>query len=228
MISINQIASGSSGNAYHISDGHCSLLIECGISFKRLQRATGFQVSSLAGCLISHEHKDHCKAVHDVLAAGVNCYMTAGTAEALGIGHHRLKIIKARQQFKVGSWDILPFESEHDAAEPVGYLLQSGPEKLLFLTDSYFCRFSFPGLTLIMIECNYALDILMENDLPASHKKRVMQSHFSLANVKEFLKANDLSRVREIHLLHLSRDNSDPVRFKTEIEQLTGKPVCVL
>lgn len=227
MIEINQIASGSSGNAYHISDGHCPLLVECGISFKRIQRATGFRISSLAGCLISHEHKDHCKAIHDVLSAGVDCYMTAGTAAALEIDHHRVKIIQARCPFSVGAWSVLPFETEHDAADPVGFLMKSGNEKLLFLTDSYFCRYTFPGLTHIMIECNYALDILMENDLPAPHKKRVIQSHFSLANVKAFLKANDLNRVRDIHLLHLSRDNADPVRFKAEIEQLTGKPVYV-
>jgi phosphoribosyl 1,2-cyclic phosphodiesterase len=71
------------------------------------------------------------------------------------------------------------------------------------------------------------MDILRNNDLPAAHKKRVMRSHFSLDNVKEFLRANDLSKVKEIHLLHLSDGNSDEARFKREIQELTGKPVFI-
>lgn len=58
-------------------------------------------------------------------------------------------------------------------------------------------------------------------------KNRLLTSHFSLENVKEFLKANDLSQVREIWLLHLSDGNSDQVRFKREIMELCGKPVYV-
>ncbi|MCP7855473.1 hypothetical protein JKR18_02825, partial [Listeria monocytogenes] len=56
-------------------------------------------------------------------------------------------------------------------------------------------------------------------------KKRVLQSHFSLENVKDFLKANDLSHLREIHLLHISEKNGDPERFKNEIQAMTGIPV---
>lgn len=163
-----------------------------------------------------------------MLRMGVNCYMTGGTAGALGlVGNRQVKIIEPLKQFKIKSWTVLPFPTQHDAAEPVGFLMQSGREKLLYATDTYYIRYKFAGLTHIMIECNYDVDILKGNDLPISHKKRVMQSHFSLANVKDFLKANDLSRVKEIHLLHLSGNNSDAARFKIVIEQLTGKPVYV-
>jgi len=82
-----------------------------------------------------------------------------------------------------------------------------------------------------MVECNYSMDILNENirtgKIPAVMKKRLLQSHFSLDNVKGFLKANDLSQVKEIWLLHLSDSNSNTERFKREIQELTGKPVYV-
>lgn len=77
-----------------------------------------------------------------------------------------------------------------------------------------------------MVECNWSKSTL-DPDLDPSVKKRLLRSHFSLENVKKFLAANDLSRVREIHLLHLSDGNSDAAMFKAEIEQLTGKPVYV-
>src|SRR5690625_3088496 len=164
MIKIKTLASGSSGNAYLITDGHTPLLLECGISFREIQVATKFQTGNIAGCLISHEHKDHTKGLKDVLRAGIDVYASQGTIDQEGIRHHRLKPIKARGQFTIGTWKILPFDVEHDVAEPLGFLLmnQQG-EKLLFATDTHYVRYRFKGLTHIMVECNYSLDILDEN-----------------------------------------------------------------
>ena len=232
MIEILPLASGSRGNCYHITDGSTPLLLECGIPFREIQKGLHFRVSEVAVCLVSHEHQDHSKAVRDVMKAGIDCYMSAGTAEALGISGHRLHIIQARQQFQLGSWAVLPFETQHDAAEPLGFLLanQAG-DKLLYATDTYYIRYKFHGLTHIMVECNYAADILKRNvdagTVPKELKSRILKSHFSLENVKQFLRANDLSKVQEIWLLHLSDGNSDEKRFKREIQELTGKMVFV-
>lgn len=232
MITISPLASGSWGNCYCVSDGKTPLLLECGIGVQRIRRGLNFKLSSIAGVLISHEHNDHCKAVLDVMWAGIDCYMSQGTAGALDVDGHRLKVVRAREQFKLGSWTVLPFDTQHDAAEPLGFLLAStNGGKLLFATDTYYVRYKFTGLSHVMLECNYAADILQANVdtglVPVALKNRLLQSHFSLENVKEFLKANDLSRVREIWLLHLSDDNSDADRFKREIIELTGKPVYV-
>ncbi len=230
MIDIKALASGSTGNCYRVTDGKSPLLIECGLSWKEIQQGLGFKTSDLIGCLISHGHQDHCKAVVNVMRAGINCYMSAGTADALGIDGHRVCFAKALQQQQVGSWSMLPFGVEHDAAEPLGFLLANGDgDKLLYATDTYYIRYKFRGLTHIMVECNYDLDILQRNVtdglVPLAVKNRVLKSHFSLANVKGFLKANDLSAVQEIHLIHLSDGNSDAERFKNEIQAMTGKPV---
>ncbi len=229
---IKVLASGSSGNCYYVSDGDSPVLIECGLPWKQIQQGIGFRTSELAGCLVSHEHQDHSKAVRDVTKAGIDCYMSAGTAEALGISGHRLHIIKALQRFQLGGWAVLPFDVQHDAKEPLGFLLANkAGDKLLYATDTYYLKYKFRGLTHILVECNYALDILQKNVaaglVPAAVKDRVLRSHFSLENVKEFLKANDLSKVREIWLLHLSDGNSDAELFKREIQELTGKPVYV-
>lgn len=232
MIEINALASSSRGNCYYITDGVTPLLLECGIPFKEIQRGTGFKTSGIAGCIISHEHGDHSKAIKDMVKAGIDCYMSQGTAEAIGATGHRVKVVKAREQFRVGTWTVLPFETQHDAAEPLGFLLaNTAGDKLLFATDTYYIKYRFHSLTHIMIECNHSSDILRENvdsgAVPVELKNRLIKSHFSLENVKEFLKANDLSKVREIHLLHLSDGNSDAARFKREIQQLTGKMVLV-
>lgn len=232
MIKITPFASGSTGNCYRITDGRTPLLLECGIKYKDIQKGCGFRLSEIKACLISHEHQDHAKAVKDLMKAGIDCYMSQGTTEALEISGHRVNIIKAKQQFRIDTWTILPFETQHDVAEPLGFLLanQDG-EKLLYATDTYFIRHRFQSLTHIMIEANYCMDILRANvetrSVPATLKNRLLKSHFSLENVKEFLKANDLGKVQEIWLLHMSNGNSDSERFKREIQELTGKMVFI-
>lgn len=232
MITIKPLASSSAGNAYYITDGTTALLLEAGIKYKEIQRSLDFQTSDIAGCLITHEHGDHGKSATDIMKAGINVYASQGTLDALKLTGHRTQIINAMTQFTIGTWTILPFDVQHDVSEPLGFLLvnQAG-DKLLFATDTYYIKYRFQGLTHLMVECNYSMKILNENvesgRVPAVMKRRLIRSHFSLENMKDFLLANDLSRIQEVWLLHLSDNNSDESLFKREIQQITGKPVYV-
>ena len=232
MIEITTLASGSKGNCYLIDDSHTKILLECGVSWKQVQIETNFNTKDIQACLISHSHSDHSKAINEVAKAGINIYMSQEEKEMLGVTHHRIKHVEKLKRFQVGTWIILPFGTEHDTDNPLGFLLANkAGEKLLFITDSFYCRYKFLGITHIMLEANYSTDILNENiasgRVHKGMKKRLLRSHFSLENVKEFLKANDLYKVQEIHLLHLSDSNSDEARFKKEIQELTGKVVYV-
>jgi phosphoribosyl 1,2-cyclic phosphodiesterase len=231
-MAIQVLASSSRGNCYRIDDGSTPLLLECGIRFKEIQQGLNFRVSEIAGCLVSHEHQDHAKAVSDIIKTGVNCYMSKGTAEALEVTGHRVRIIKDMQQFQVGTWTILPWEAVHDAAEPLGFLLVSKHgDRVLFATDTAYIKPRFERLTAIMVECNHSRDILDANIeaeiVPEEMRHRLIRNHMSLDACKGFLKANDLSKVEAIYLLHGSDNNSDSARFKREISELTGKPTYV-
>lgn len=232
MIEFKAHASSSKGNLYTVTDGKTTLMIECGLSFKEIQKALNFRVSEIAGCLVSHNHGDHAKGVKDVMKAGIDVYTSRGTMNALNIYSHRFKEISAMQQFKIGTWTILPFDIQHDTDDPLGFLLANDiGEKLLFITDTYYVKYRFKDINVIAIECNYSREILIQNivngSVPKVMKKRLERSHFSLENVKEFLKANDLSKVKEIWLLHLSDSNSNEKQFKEEIQELTGKMIVV-
>lgn len=232
MIHVTTLGSSSAGNAYLIDDGSTKLLLEAGIRYKDIQRGVGFRINAVAGCLVTHEHGDHSRSVKDVVKAGIDAYASAGTWSALGITHHRARVVEAQKPFTIGTWTILPFDVQHDVSEPMGYLLANkAGDKLVFLTDTYYCRYRFEGLTHIMVECNYSLRILNENvsagRVPEVMKKRLLRSHFSMEHMLDFLKANDLRRVEEIWLLHLSDNNSDEALFKRTVQELTGKPVFV-
>lgn len=232
MIEIKTLATGSKGNCYHITDGSTPLLLECGISFKQIQQGVNFETSSLGGVLVTHEHKDHCKGVESVLNRGLDVYMSKGTQDALQLQHHRIVTVNSKKQFRVGTWTILPFDVQHDVNEPLGFLLQSdNGGKLLFATDTYYVKYRFTGLTHIMIECNYDQQTLDDNvesgRVHPAMRKRVMKSHFSLENLLEFFKANDLSKVEEIHLLHLSDGNSNAERIFKAVARATGKMIFI-
>lgn len=229
---ITSLASSSRGNCYLIQDGVSSLLIECGVDLKKIRKH--IKLSDLAGCLISHEHQDHSKYAKEIIKY-TGIWTSAGTLSELDLGpyDYRATAIKAGETYKIGSYLVVPFDVQHDAKEPLGFLIYSTEteEKLLFATDTYYIKNRFKGLNYIMVECNYASDILKANieagKIPKAVAKRLFESHFELENVKSFLKAQDLSTVKAIYLLHMSDGNSDAARFKKEIQELTGSPVYV-
>lgn len=227
MIDIKIIASGSKGNAYIIQDGKKRILIDPGISINELIQKSGFMISKLDFCLISHEHKDHCKAAYHVSRFGVPLVMSAGTSEKLGL--YGVKAVSEKPIIDLNGWDILPFEVQHDAADPLGFLIRTpSGKRIIYASDTYYIQYQFPGVHIWMVEANYS-EAIMEanNDLHPVHKDRVRQSHFEIENLKAFFVAQDLSSTERIYLLHLSDDNSDENYFKTEIQKVTGKPVYI-
>lgn len=232
MIEIKTIVTGSKGNCYRISDGSTALLLEAGISFSAIQKGLDFKTSEIAGVLISHEHMDHCKGVEGCLKRGMKIYMSQGTKDGMGLTDKQIRIVKSKEQFRIGTWTILPFDVQHDVNEPLGFLLQSdNGDKLLFATDTYYIKYKFTGLTHLMIECNYDQQTLDENvesgRIHPAMKKRVMRSHFGLENLLNFFAANDLSKVEEIHLLHLSDNNSNVERIFKAVSRATGKMIYI-
>ena len=162
---------------------------------------------------------------------GIPIYTGAETIKAIDpTSEYRLHKITPLEQFQVGSFKIMGFPLIHDV--PIlGFLIASGKEKLCFLTDTSFCPYRFKGVSHFMIEANYQSDLLDQNIesglCEPGLKKRLLETHLSLDNVIEFLKANDLSRVQEIFLMHLSSRNANPKQMKEKIISMFGKPVYI-
>ncbi len=225
------LASGSKGNCYLLRSGPCSVagdvLIELGISWKKILPAINFQASKLDFAICSHAHGDHSASVKDALKTGIDVYMSIESAEALNVsGHHRVNILKAGEQKKIGLWTILPFDCVHDVPT-LGFVTAYEEERLLFIPDTCYLRNRFEGITMIACECNFIGDILSENiqkGLPPIVGHRVRRNHMSLETLTEMLKCNDLSKCRVIYLLHLSDSNSNERRMVKEVQEITGVP----
>lgn len=228
---INVLASGSTGNAYTVSDGSTILLLDAGIPLRQIQIGTGFRVRQISGALVTHEHQDHSKAMKDLARLGVDVYASKGTLEACGLSGHRFHPVQSLAELEIGTFRVLPFNVEHDAAEPLGFLCTSTAtsEKLLYFTDTYYVRYRFRGLTHIMAECNYTDEginsSIVDGRLPLAAVPRLYRSHMSLEHLLGMLDANDMSTVRQIYLLHLSENNSEAEHMKEAVQQHTGAEV---
>jgi phosphoribosyl 1,2-cyclic phosphodiesterase len=235
------LASSSKGNAYLLqSEGASPLLLEAGLPIARLRdklREHEVSLSDLAGCLISHEHQDHAKAVKDILRAGVDCWMSEGTARALRVfDHHRAHVLIHKYEIITANSGWYPFTSfnlEHDAEDPKGFFIQDKiDERLLFIPDTAYVENLFQGVTMIAVECNNIAELvsknILEGNLPAVVGRRIRRNHMSLENLISMLKANDLSKCRAIYLMHLSDGNSDERRMIQEIQAATGIPTMAM
>ena len=208
------------------SDNSC-LIIEAGVKLKEVKKAINYNMSKICGCILTHEHKDHCGYIREYLQNGIRCYMSGGTAEAINIDSPYVKKITPKCVFTVGAYKVLPFRTKHDCSEPVGYLINHTEcGNILFATDTYYLPNTFKNLNHILIECNYAAELL-EEDMPKSRKSRLLTSHLSLTTCIDALRANDLSKARNIMLIHVSNAHSNAVQFKKAGEAETGIPVLI-
>jgi phosphoribosyl 1,2-cyclic phosphodiesterase len=224
---IKILATGSKGNAYIIQDDDKSILIDPGIPIKELRKRSNFALSGLDFCLLSHEHKDHSKAIKDIMRMGIQTAMSAGTLQTFEPNGSLYQILMPMDVWEHCGWKVLPFETQHDAAEPLGFLILSpSGKKILYATDTYYIEYRFSGVTHYLVECNYSEKLLKENaTLNESVKRRIRQSHFELSNVVKFFQSQNLSATEKIYLIHLSDENSDAAVFIEEIEKATGLPV---
>lgn len=213
-MTFTSLASSSHGNCYVVQDGETAILVECGISFRRIRQGLGFDLSGIRACLVSHEHQDHAKSVLDLIKSGIEVFASEGTADALDCD--LITTVADRVQFQVGSLDIVPFATLHDAAEPLGFLIRSRAdgERLVFATDTVNLGYRFPNVNLLALEANYDAAILARCErMPEKVRKRVTNSHMEINTLCRYLRTLDLSACRTLYLLHLSNAASSEGNF---------------
>jgi phosphoribosyl 1,2-cyclic phosphodiesterase len=220
--------SSSKGNGYILDAGDQALLIEAGVRYKHVKRALNFDVGKIVGCIVSHEHNDHAGYMSEYITEGVKVH--APTSNKVHPVTPLLSFVSAGAAFRLGSFHVLPFSLLHDVPT-CGYLIDHPQGKTLFITDTHYTPYQFKGVNNFIIEANYSRKILTQrladNEIDYSYYERVMRSHMSLETAIEMLKANDLSKAKNIVLIHLSDGNSDEVVFAQEVMRETGMPVHI-
>lgn len=223
MFEVTVLASGSSGNALLVRSGDCALLVDAGLSARKLEKCLancGVAPESLAGILLTHEHGDHTRG----LKVFVGKHPVPVFANPLTVDHLKRAGIVARWNlfasgtgFFLEGLEILPFSVPHDAADPVGFVLRFDGTGFAVLTDLGYATQqvveSVRGVQALLIETNHD-EALLQSDTkrPWSVKQRILSRHGHLSNTAA---ADVVARVatdalRHVLLGHLSRSCNSP------------------
>jgi phosphoribosyl 1,2-cyclic phosphodiesterase len=227
------LGSSSSGNCYLLENDRECLVIECGLPFRLVKEALGFNILKIVGVVASHSHKDHYGYAEDYLKCGISVYAPEETHKSIHNQYSNKIAVKCGYWYQIGGFNITPFEIEHDV-ECFGYLIRHEDFGcLLFATDTCFIRDNFKKLAInhIMIEANYSETIVNEllqiGAINEARVNRTLKTHMELSTCRDFITANMTPSFDSVLLLHLSDGNSNAVGFQQTIQEVVGDKVTV-
>lgn len=218
------LGSGSQGNAAVVDCAGARLLIDAGLSAKQLTlrlEAVGIPPDSLHGILLTHEHGDHVRGLRVFLKQHpVPVYATRDTARIVrenGVEHRHWKVFESGRAFAIGAAEIDPFATQHDAVDPVGFVLRYMGKSLGVLSDAGHVTRSITAkldkLHGLFVEANYD-ENLLEADVkrPWSIKQRISSRHGHLSNTQVIDLIGAIAHPQLSHLVlgHLSSDCNRP------------------
>ncbi|MDO5703025.1 MAG: MBL fold metallo-hydrolase [Lachnospiraceae bacterium] len=233
------IASGSSGNCIYAGSSETSVLIDAGLSGKKIEEGLNsidLTTADMDGILVTHEHADHIKGL-GVLARrhGLPVYATEGTVCALremrsvgNIPDSLIRVVKADESLSIGDLKVEPFSISHDAAEPVGYRIGHNGKTAAVATDlgcfSEYIVDRLQNLDVLLIEANHDVRMLEAGSYPYYLKRRILgeRGHLSNESAGRLLGRVLHEGIREIFLGHLSRENNfEELAFETVCDEVT-------
>ena len=226
MMKVCLLTSGSIGNAVVIEHEKESILIDCGISFKKLDELisqTGLIITKVKHILVTHEHSDHIKGVGVASRRlGLRVWATERTADAIyekGIlkdNDPNINYVEKYKEYKISGFNITPFPLSHDARDPVGYLIERDGNKVVYLTDTGYVSRDvmevIKGANLYIMELNHNVEMLHMCYRPWHLKQRILSDYGHLSNEDgAYVLSKVMShKTNHVFLSHISQEANLP------------------
>lgn len=214
------LASSSSGNAALVRHGDTALLLDAGISARRIVQSLallGMTPDELDAVLITHAHSDHVNGVATLTKKyDVPVYASRGTARFLSCAGEALRPFDAGDAFSIGSFEIRSFSTSHDAADSVDYRIDCEDGAFGALTDTGYvtddAAEALTGVDALLLEANHDIETLRSGPYPYHLKCRILSElgHLSNEAAAEFALESVKNGTRDILLAHLSAENNTP------------------
>lgn len=239
------LGSGSAGNAYAITDGDTTVLVDCGFSAREVSRrlaSAHISAADVSAVFLTHEHGDHVRGI-DVFcrrhAPSAVVYASGGTRRAGGLDDVVAEVVSLvpGEAVRVGTLDVVPFRTSHDAAEPFGYRIARGRRAVGILTDTGVmtedARETLTGCEAIGLESNHDLEMLANGPYPAYLKRRIasVQGHLSNRDAADAIEQLAHDGLNHVLALHRSRTNNTArlagALLKARLERLGLRGVAV-
>lgn len=230
-LNIYNYGSGSDGNAIVLMIKNFAILLDAGIDPELFSAE---HISKIKFALITHEHLDHAKYVKKLIDYyRMDIFLSKGTLEALDIKEnmHVNTFNAPAVVFNSDNLYVEALRTCHDAKEPVMYIIEYLPYKILYVVDT--SDIKMPGnyqFTHVLIEANYDKEILkqnyIDNKIDGYVVKRIIKNHLDIQKTINFLKTQN--NLKQIYLLHLSEKNANPMLFKRLVKESTGIETHIL
>lgn len=237
MLKCCSLYSGSSGNCFFIQSENSKILIDAGVSCKKIETALqndfNLTLKDIDAIFVTHEHIDHTKSLNLISSKyNLPVYASKGTWNALiektqKISNENKKIFELDKSFDFKDLRIFPFATPHDAAEPCGFNIYNGNSKISVATDlGYIDDKIFNNLkdsSFLMLESNYEPNILKVSSYPYRLKQRIMSKsgHLSNNDASETISKLIDYGLKDVLLIHLSKENNVPeIAYETVVEKL--------
>lgn len=215
MSALTVLGSSSKGNGYLLECGEEILIIEAGLSYKKVVLpAIEWNASKITGCIVTHRHLDHAKYVDEYIERGVPVF---------GIGDIRNVIPLSNGVFyRIGRYKVQCISSLHNV--PCYSYIIDCPDgfRVLFITDTYGFKYRVKGVHCLMVEANYSEDVILDHAVQNQWSRSASENHLSIDQAIEVIKRHDTVDLQDIILLHLSDGNSDESMFKKMVKEETG------
>lgn len=227
MLKFSLLGSGSSGNAAFITSPHTKILIDSGLSFRRLLarvESIGESLEGLQAVFITHEHGDHINCLGTLARKyNVPVYLTEKTHQSFP---SRIRDLPRTEYFEpgdtiiVGDLTINSFSVNHDAVDPVCFTVTSAGAKVGFATDLGYCtnlvRARLSGCNALVVEANYCPEMLRMGLYPPAVRERIgsRNGHLSNQSMASLLKDVMHDDLQTVVLIHISENNNTPERVE--------------
>jgi len=228
------LASGSSGNAAYIRCGRTRILIDAGISCRRIERGLrrfGCALSDLDAVLLTHEHTDHVSGLPTLLKrTHMPVYTTRETWQAIGrkVEPYQDRFVRLPRRLVLGQMQVIPFATSHDAARSVGYTIYHDDCKLTLATDlgciTPDVMTAAAWSDMLILEANHDETMLRQGPYPYSLQQRILSryGHLSNAAAAEFLTALPRRGRQKVLLAHRSEKNNTPALTVKTMRSVLG------
>lgn len=230
------LTSGSCGNCYLFHDGRGAVLVDDGLTVTGLRRRLddlNIPLSDITDLFITHAHPDHVKGAGALRrASGIRVHVSregyegeAKVYQRLGLGPGDVELFDFTSPISAGTFEVTPFRTSHDSAGSAGFLVRSGEEASLVLTDTGFWPEEAARMAAscgaLYVESNYDDGMLDSGRYPLFLKRRIKgeRGHMSNAQARAFLEEVGV-KDKKIYLVHLSENNNTPALAAAAMEGL--------
>lgn len=205
------LGTGSSGNCYLVNLGSGNFLLDCGVNFKKVIKAVN--LNDLLFAFISHEHKDHAANNENLRLRGIDLIE--------GRSYQEFTKIEKNAKFE-GSYEVYAFPVQHGDCSNCGCIVRDLKTGLvlLYITDFNICRYDLSKFKFdyLVLECNFLernVDLVPEE--LQTKVRRQINTHMGLEGLQVFIDTLDLTRTKEIILIHMSEGFGDKIIMPTTI-----------